>query len=396
MKNSFNLVKFQLRKKSNYLTALIIGILIAVAILSNTYQKTNTNFVENDIYQNLDFRQLRVTGKSDREKDMATLKDITHIVNVAYMTHINKTVEIVELDNNSTNLNSATNESLPKIIMGSDFADDDGAYMVCPYNYYKFADFITKNTKENRIDLKKYLNTELTLKYYGNLYGITKDPTDIYETKVRLVGIYKNSDYSIDEADCYVNHKVYNEIVENMYKKDKSNYEFNKTSNFIITVDDIKNLEEVEETLKNLDFNYEAISFINYDKLAEMNNQVTHIITFIFILISLFIFLIYQKDFNDDKEYYILLYKLGYNMSKVKITYIITMMLKTIIYLFFTLIISSITYIGLKTVLDYYPFLFYKYRLMYDLKSIIYVIFLFIINIILNGFINFRKIDNDI
>ena len=47
MKNSFNLVKFQLRKKSNYLTALIIGILIAAAILSNTYQKTNTNFVEN-------------------------------------------------------------------------------------------------------------------------------------------------------------------------------------------------------------------------------------------------------------------------------------------------------------------------------------------------------------
>ena len=396
MKNSFNLVKFQLRKKSNYLTALIIGILMSVTILSNTYQKTNTNFVENDIYQNLEFRQLRVSGKNKRENDMSILKDIDHIVNVAYMTHINKTVEIVELDNNATNLNSATNKSLPKIVKGSNFDDEEGAYMVCPYNYYKFDNFITENTIKNRIDLEKYLNIELTLKYYGNLYGITKDPTDIYEMKVKLVGLYKNSDYSIDEADCYVNNKAFNEIVENMYKNDQSNYEFNKTSDFIVTIDNIKYLEEVKDTLKGLNFNYDTITFINYDKLSEMNSQVNFAIIFILFLIGVFVFLMYQKDFNNDKEYYILLHRLGYSNSNVKKTYIITMILKTTVYLLFTIIISSLACIGLKVILDYYPFLFYKYRLVYDLKSIIYVIVLFIINIILNGFINFRKIDNDI
>ena len=99
-----------------------------------------------------------------------------------------------------------------------------------------------------------------------------------------------------------------------------------------------------------------------------------------------------MKEFVNDKEYYDLLNKLGYNRKEIIKIYLYNSLLKMLIYLVVTFVIAILACVILKIILIYYPFLLDKYRIVFDFKAIIYILIILVINIMITLLINSKKI----
>ncbi len=395
----FRLAKYQMRKKSNFIVAIIIGLVISIVFLLNTYQTSWHNYIQKDTYDQLVFRNLYIESDTTSEEEMEVLRNIDHVSNVTYMYEYSEIAEIENIQTNNIpgyiNIYEANNKSLPKIVEGTNFLDNEGYYMVCPANFYPNTseEEIRKYSIDDKIDLQKNINTDISLKYMGNLYSLYKIEDYIFSTKVKLVGLYKNSDYSIDENICYVNQKTMQDIVLNKYKDDMVNYESSKSGRgFILTVDSADKMNYVMEKLDDLGFFYRNGAYVDTDYINEINNNINFGVNIIFILVFIFIFIMFQKDFKEDISHYKLLYKIGYNSKEIKNTYLITSLFKSLIYLFVVILFSLISCIILKIILNYYPFLFVKFRIIFDYKCIFIIILIFITNALINNILNIRKV----
>ncbi len=399
--NYFSLVKFQLRKKSNYIVAVIIGLIIGIATLVYTYETSWKNYLNKDVYEDITFRNLHIqTDNETSEEELQKLQALDYVSNVTYMYEYLKTYEIEDLTTNAetfarADFYTANNESLPQIVKGTDFPDDDGYYMVCPENFYSvlynYEDLRTKTTSD-KDDLSYYLNKELTLKYNGVLYNATKSEKYIFRTKVKLVGLYKNSQYSIDETTCYLNHNAMHDIVLNEYTDALNDYENQKNNGYILTVDSANHMDEVKENLDKLGYYYQDVSYIETDYLNNIFNNIDVAIFIVLILVFIFVFFIFKKDFKEDKAYYELLKKVGFNNSEIKKVYFLTSIIKSVIYICFITIITLIIFLLLKVILNYFPYLFVKYKVIYDYKIILYTLLILMFNLIINVFLNSRKV----
>ncbi len=395
----FQIIKCQMRKKSNFITAIIIGLAIGIIILVNTYQKSWHNYLKSDIYNGLIFRNLQVSSEDDNDTELKALQNINHITNITPMYEYRELLEIEDLTTNKekfarANIFTANNESLPKIVKGTSFPDDDNYYMVCPQNFYPVLaseEELRNKSSNDSTDLTSYIGDNLTLKYYGNLYNIYESEDYIFRTPVKLVGLYKNNDFEIDENTCFVNHKTMSDIVLNKYKDDMNSYELQKNNSFIITVDNAENMTYVTKNLDDLGYNYRLISYIDTDYINEVNGNINLAIIIIFVLIFIFVFIMFQKDFREDKKQYELLHKIGYARKKIRLIYMFSTILKILIYLISIVIISFILCTILKIMLNYYPYLFAKFRVLYDFKGLNIAISILILNLILNTIFNFKK-----
>lgn len=396
MKRYYNLIKYQLRKKNNFLVAVIISLLISVIFLLNTYQKSWNNYLQTDIYEQLVFRSLQVFSDTSSEEEKVQLENISHIINVVPMSEYRSSVSIQEFpnENNKTiNIFSANNESIPEIVEGTNFPDNDGYYMICPINFYPYVyeEELRSSSKNQKVDLVPYVNEYLNLKYYGNLYVTNKNDEYIFNTKVQLVGLYKNSNYSVDENTCYVNEKTMNEMILNKYKDDQASYEFQKNNGFIINIDNVNNVNLVSNELTKLGFEYQEIAFIDTETVNYTNSNINLAIVVISVLVFVFIFLMLKRDFKEDRQYYILLYKVGYNKSVVKKVYLFSMIIKVLIYYISLILISELLFGILNIVLKYFPYLFIKFKLLFSYKYLLISIIILAINVLLNLILNFKR-----
>ena len=178
---------------------------------------------------------------------------------------------------------------------------------------------------------------------------------------MQLVGLYKNSDYSVDETTCYVNHKTMHDIVLNKYKDELEEYELQKNNGYMLTVDSAEHINNVKRQLDELNYYYQDASYIETQYINNVFNHINFIVYAVILFTFLFIFFIFKKDFKEDKDYYSLLNKLGFNKKQIRLSYLITIILKSLIYFVFAIIMYALMCIILKIILLYFPYLFVKY-----------------------------------
>lgn len=399
MKNNFDLIKFQLRKKTNILTIIIIGIFISIALLNNIYNASMSNMTK-DIAESKEFRSFNVYKDDNDEKLIDELKSINHVINATpayeYLGYaLNVDTFITSKLNGEFGVTPASNESLPKIVKGTDFPDDDGYYMVCPQNFYPTSGEMKYMTIFDKFPVEKYLNKEISIQYYGQKYGLNHSSDYIFNMNIKLIGLYKNNDYNIDENKCYVNSKVMHDYVLNYYKDLEEEYKAQKSLGFIIEVDSKKNINHVENKLKEYGYTYEPLGFIVEEEIEETNNNTQTLIYILLLIIVIFIFVVLEKDYIENRDYYKLLIVVGYDNKRVKLIYMMSSLLKIAFCVILGLIISAIicglAYLFLKIC----PFWMFKYRIVIPFE-LIYIILIFlilpIIMIIFNSFLHFKKV----
>lgn len=399
MKNIFNLIKFQLRKKTNILTIIIIGILISIALLNNIYNASMNNMTK-DIGESKEFRSFNVYKDDNDEKLIDELKSIKYVINATpayeYLGYaLNVDTFITSKLNGEFSVTPASNESLPKIVKGINFPDDEGYYMVCPQNFYPTSGEMKYMTIFDRFPVEKYLNKEISIQYYGQKYGLNHSSDYIFNMNIKLIGLYKNNDYNIDENKCYVNSKVMHDYVLNYYKDLEEEYKAQKSLGFVIEVDSKKNINYVENKLKEYGYTYEPLGFIVLEGIEETNNNTQTLIYILMLIIVIFIFIVLEKDYIENKDYYKLLSVVGYDNKKVKLIYIMSSLLKIGFCVIFGLIISAMICGLAYLFLTIFPFWMFKYRIVISF-DIIYIIMIFfilpVIMIIFNSLLHFRKV----
>ena len=386
MKINYNLLKIQLRKKINIFSILVISISMCFVLILCSYKASVQKSI-NDSLNDLSFRSLSISSEKhvDQEKK-SILENIEHVTNVSYEYYYRTSLKTEEFKNDklegSFEIISANNKTIPQIVKGTNFPDNDDYYMVCPENFYpgNFDNYANFSDKD-RIDLDKYLNKQMIFNSNEKNFNI------------KLIGIYQNSDYNLDEYLCYVNEKTMIDIMDNYYNSIQSDqFDLENQTGFIINIDDAKNLESVKTELSQLGYNYKPIAYIAYDIIDNTVKPINKIIPTILILVFILIFILLEKDFKEDKKFYKLLSYLGYNNKYVIKIYTISSILKLLFCLFLSILLTSVGYIIFLIILKYHPFIFGKYRLILDIKSIIYIIGVLMLTLLLSIILNKRDV----
>ena len=218
MKKVFFYLQPILRKKSTILTFALIGISMSLILILSSYYATSYNGYYGEIRENIYYNTYWVT--TDNEKNNISdikrnLESVEHIVgifpeNLWVNGGIVEEFKKNEKVDGRINLQVANNNTLPEIVEGSKFPDEERNYIICPQNFIPTGNSLEKYSRYDMINLKEYLGKNINLKYMN----FTTDKEDI-EIDLKLVGIYKNSNSLTDENICYVQE----ETLYNMYLK---------------------------------------------------------------------------------------------------------------------------------------------------------------------------------
>ncbi len=273
---------------------------------------------------------------------------------------------------------TATQKSLPKIIQGKTFPDDDGYYIACPVNLYllneKEQQQLTDVTINDKFDMSKYIGKSMTFYYpaFSFANGVTSTRKEI---ELTVVGLYQNSKTHIDENECYVTKKVMEEIYRNQYPEEtESTYELNQ--DFWITVDELENKDYVKTELAKNSFSYEEAVELYQEYFDNIYKPLNISISVIVLITLLLTFLIYRKNINNNQSFYKLLHCLGYSkkdINKISVVSNLTLIISSLIA---TFILIGIVIIGIKFYLYYKPLAFSKWQIIYNF-SLTFIVILF-------------------
>ena len=287
---------------------------------------------------------------------------------------------------------NSSNESLPEIVKGTNFPDDDGYYMVCPVNFYpESLTNIKYYSKKDNLDLTPFLGNEITFHYNALLYSVNPDDKYKFTIPIKLVGLYKNADNYYDESECYVNRKTIHDITKNEYSDLQEDYTYQVTHPvYALNLTSFENLETVEKKLERLGFNYNRMFYFDENETQKINNTADLVCNIAIVIIFIFIFLIFQKDYYEDKEYYKQLNVIGFNSTEIRSVYCTYLFIKTFVYLLSALIITILFIVIIKVITNNYPFILSKLRVLYSFDGISAVLLIFAFNLLLCLVINHR------
>ena len=385
MKHIFDLVRFQLRKKTNILSILIIGIAMSITIINYVNNESEKNMYENDVFDALEYRTLRVGKENDNNSNYIDELEKKEHINIASYSfeYFGFGVTVDEFNKGKLTgefrIIPANNNSLPKIVDGTNFPDDDNYYMICPENFYPVSAELKNFSIFDKLNISKYIGKEISARYIGMRYFNYNDPTNVFYTRLKVIGTYKNNDYNIDEYTCYVNKKAMHKMVLNQYIDDEENYELQKSQGYVIEIDSKDNIDIVTKELESEGYYVEPTVYFDEEGLKEIQNQTNKISIPLIIIVVVLIVIILEKDYLENKDYYKELNILGYNKGNIRKVYLLSNFIKILLCIILGIILSSVICGLAYLLLKIYPFMMFKYRVVIPYGDIIKLILLFIV-----------------
>ncbi len=377
-------IKLMLRKKTTIFNIAFFSIVILVIVVLNAYSATAINYMKNDIYNSIYYKSLTIGPKEEDniEELKKTIKSIDHVSLVIEQYAYNMLMDSEEFKNEKFDgevfFNVANNQSLPKIVKGTNFPDEEGNYLVCPTNFYPTSnpDSLRKISSKYSINTNQYLNKEIDFSY------MNREDTKKFNEKYKIVGLY-NADSYLDVGVCYTTENALKKIAINRFDG-----EIDLTTNkpmilnqreIYVQVDNVKNIQSVENELSKLDISNKRSAFVIEEYFINIKNNISLISNIILVLTFFIFFILTYKQFSDDITSYKILRYLGYKRNNIYQFLIISNIFQFILGILVSAIICGIFYLGFSIVLNLYPFILNNWKICLDYKSLSYVIGVIII-----------------
>lgn len=405
MKKFFAKLKPIFRKKSTILIFSLMGIVMALTILIQTYNKSVYNGFYGPIKENIDVNTFSVAKTYDekipfnefKENMQNELASIPHVIGVFHGTsRINGGTAKKFAKNESINgrieFFAGNNQTLPQILQGTNFPDEDGFYMVCPKNFIPGSYSISEYSRFDMVNLEEYLGKEISFNYYD-----FDDVPEELEIKIKLVGISKNNSSMNDENKCYVTESTLKEMHYNQIKKFLDTYNEVENNFFYIQIDSIDNKDEVYQSIKELGY-YDMVPTIEmaYDVYDEMVANIKNITIVVNVIIFILLFLIIILQYYNSKKYYKLLKYLGYDKSSICWVNIVSNLILIIFSSIITLIVSCLMKYILNIIVYFKPAIFWKWDIIMDYSSLFFIIPLAIFTTIIVSLIIIFDLTNNV
>lgn len=193
------------RKKTIFYNFIFVFLLTITVFIISTYKNSVLSYKKNIINMNPEFNSLTIYPNESENFEMVKEK-IKNIPNIKLITksYAYDAWGSINLENNKSEDNTirllvANNDTIPKIIKGENFSNNEEGSLICPrYMFFSTDDNILNNTNKNDYnDMKKYLNKNITFKYHSNK-GTIK-----FEKEFKIIGIFDNPSYKESLFTCY-------------------------------------------------------------------------------------------------------------------------------------------------------------------------------------------------
>ena len=396
--NLFLAIRTTLRNKKIIILIFLISTILLFGTIISTYQKSLTEHINN--YSTSMYESLMYTvGKknSTYEEKEQELKSIDHISYVSREYDVGTfTLSNQEWHNSKVDgdiwVYVANNNTLPKIVKGSNYMDEEQNYLVCPEILYPSSSLndtkeAKKISKKDGIKMNKYLDKVITFEeeVLNEEGTYTKK-----EVKAKIVGLYKVNQYDIKDNTCYGNISLRKETYENYYENaNKENYEYiPNPSSALIIIDNYDNSDKVIEELNRLGYNVEPYAEYDPETLETLNNnsKIFSIIILIVCLILISVFLL-RNTISRKEEYKVYKY-LGYTNQNILILIILSNIVIMTTSLLLSLVLSIAYKVLLQVIVSFYPFYFSKMEVLLSTKNLFIVFGLSLLWSIMNSIIN--------
>lgn len=399
MKNILNLsFKFQFKKKSTILNIIFISLSFLIVLGINTYSDSAINYMENDVYNFIYFKSLEVNvrDEDDRDKVIEDIEKLENVVLVSNFYSYNVILSSKDLSNKKmpgeVRMYVSNNDSLPKIIKGTNFPDDDGNFLICPSSLYATSDLNSLKTTSinDAINMNDFLNKNISFLYKSNNEKYN------YDISFKVVGLYENNGY-LDANVCFTQENSLEEIAINKYADDFdkeagiSNLEY-QTSLFV-QIDNLNNVEKTTNQIANLGYNSELNAIVLTSYFDNIRNTSQKLSVVVIILTLVLLLVINFKQHSEDLRTYKLLLCLGYRKKDINKISIISHIIQMIVSLVISFIVFIIFYVIFKLVLNYYPYILNNWRVCVNYKSILSIFIVVLFSVIINVFTNLYRLN---
>lgn len=383
---------FRDKRRLFYVGVLLFCSLISFSIL--TFKKNFDMYITESRTKNIGFRTLSVSPKHDKEDlGLSELISLEHVIDVYSFQYGSMSGESSFKNENiegTIELLYGSPDIQPNVIMGRGFESDDSNVAICPNIFYP-----DSSAYELQLDNKyvingdSLLNNEFEVYYTESVFDID---TNIFEDgkkftkKFKVIGIYDNTSTMNFNNQCYI---MSNDIKQMVSEAGSNNMGANSYPYFDLVVDNVDNIEDVTEKIKDLGFN--KVSVKNYfDSDMKKTIEISSIIIVtILVFLTIIISSSYIKKLVINDSWKIgMLKTLGYNQKDVLKKYFGEVSLINVFAYLFSFLIFGIIFLLLKfTILSFVQYIGVNIRV-----SLFPVIVTFIIIVIIPILIMFYTI----
>ena len=313
------------KKVIMYITLLSLMTILSVGVLvfkNNVYKIIDTT-KNNEI----GYRTIRVFNKDNNSIDDKTAffeqlksntSDILKIKHVqdAYIGEeallvVDTNLSNKYLDGKITVLRGTEN-TLPKIIKGRKFSDNESGVIVCPEKFFPHSE--AGQIKNNWIiDGNELLNKKIDVKYkeynyddINNILVVKKE----YKKEFKVIGLYHTYERMNDNGTCYISPIDMNEMAAVEYSWDTSAY---ISSSISVIVDDVDNMEYVKNVLINNGYELTGVeAYLDYNVINTIITSITVAIVLILLIIMIISSSYLKKKLISEEKEIKILISLGF------------------------------------------------------------------------------------
>ncbi|MBQ7789708.1 MAG: hypothetical protein IJ399_00440 [Bacilli bacterium] len=376
--------------KKYYKQFLIFITLLSILIVGVfTFKKALLNYLYYGIMNNYNYNYAFVTySVEDRKEDVINkLKNIKNIKEVFNDYENEVSVYIDKIGNMEFNgsfflIGKSTND-LKKVSSNYNNKND----IICPKSFYH-SDNIEEKKFLKRKDFYSFSIGDTIDSHYFKTLDDDGNSSKV-KLKMKVVDIFDNSKYTIDENTCYASRELLSEIFNNSYPE---NYFSNQIDSLMISINNSNNHDYVKEEVEKLGYEFSDVYFIDYSFI----NFVKKISAVLMISSILFVFLLIvnmnKKRFYDKLSEFNILRTIGYSKNEVKSI----LMYDSSIILLFSILVSSFVIVILifiiKLIIYNYPLIISKLELSFDFKTLFLFYLVYAVFFVVNSQLYYNKL----
>lgn len=356
IKDYFNLVFLNLHRCKKNKIYFLITFLCAVLCLIVLIFNFNVDKIINDtIEKEVAYRTISVVPKEynnfvNYEKDIEEAKKIEHVID-AFSGNSEIVVES-NLKNSIVDgkivLSRASEATLPTIISGRSFKDDELNVLICPIDFYPDSEGVYKeNISDDLLD--KVFTVEYTDYKINEFNQLTTNKT--YTTNFKIIGLYDTLEVMQEKNNCFIPPLAMQSIsdIQNAWNID------NKygIDSFTIVIDNYENVDYVFEELKNQGFEYFNVKYVfDYKQIMILKISIIALILLVLFTIIIYNSLYIKKKINNEIKEIGILRALGYTKKEITTLYSLEIIITNLL----ILIISFFIFIFLfNNAIEYLP-----------------------------------------
>ncbi len=322
MKNK-DIIKYNLKTHSKKITTIVTSTIIAISLififLVSTAVFTVTNFIDYMEKNSYYIKYYEISSYRREPKGFFKEKFINEPDILGYFEdeELRVTIKIPDFQNDKidgfTTLMAANLKILPELVDGSTEGFMEGESIICPNNYLSRANLDIEVTRKDYLNMKKFLNEDVTLEY-RELKNGTADFSELKQfQKIKIGGTYDSMKIFEDDNICFASPDLIKKLNLAIYDSEQ----LDEQKKFYVFIDSQDAAEELKKDLIG-DFEMSSLYFWSTEDIIKLGLMAITILAVSIVAIILFVYIYLKKSLIDSKEEVMLLKSLGYTNCLIK------------------------------------------------------------------------------